>query len=93
VPLKTVTKCRCGFDDAVTWRESGWDYIRCRQCNLLGSYRVDETKPPAVESETTRLRDALRALHDIVLMREAGATDLLPDLARAMVRARDVLGG
>jgi hypothetical protein len=44
------------------------------------------------ESEASRLRDALRALHDIVLAREAGATDLLPDLARAMARARAVMG-
>jgi hypothetical protein len=45
------------------------------------------------ESRAAALADALRALHDIVLAREAGATDLLPDLARAMARARAVLDG
>jgi hypothetical protein len=47
----------------------------------------------AAESRSAALTEALRALHDIVLAREAGATDMLPDLARAMARARAVLDG
>jgi hypothetical protein len=94
VPLKTVTKCRCGFEDAVTWREDGWDYIRCPGCNMLGSYRVDaalKARDVAVANriaETDRCA-ALEGRLAAAESRSAALTEALRGLAEA---ARTALG-
>jgi uncharacterized coiled-coil DUF342 family protein len=79
---------------AKTWKAAARSWFASGRFSV-GMLRVKDLRRERNEARASAaaLADALRALHDIVLMREAGATDLLPDLARAMARARAVMGG
>jgi hypothetical protein len=79
---------------AKTWKAAARSWFASGRFSV-GMLRVKALRRErnAAESRSAALADALRALHDIVLMREAGATDLYPDLARAMARARELTGG